>query len=293
MKAGTDLSSARIQAAHYMAIHRFEQARQLYRQLLAEAPTDPELLKAMAWCQYKLKAYPDSVETARQALAYGDADDPGLLALLGHCEMAQGNAAAAERHFLAVLRQAPTDAQTMAYYALLLLKNGQEQKAGRVLQEALRLAPEHEAVLHVRYLFQLAKGRASAQVEALEQYIIHGSDEVHKLVTLARSALYRGRMREAKEYVRQAFLLDPTNSGLLSFLRSLEQDTHPLRYPMVLINRIGGPGVVWLAAVLMMAGSALLGYTQVTLWVSVAYLALVLYTWLVPLILRLYYRRRG
>ncbi|MFZ5814405.1 MAG: tetratricopeptide repeat protein [Bacillota bacterium] len=280
------------EARYYISIRRFPQARRLLLDLLAEEPRSPELLFLLAVCEYSLDHYDEAEQLCRQVRAYGDPDDPRAEALLGRIALQREDYPTAERHLLAALRMDPQDASNMALYAQVLLKAGHEKKARQVLEEALRLDPENEVVLQVRYLFHQAKGQLQGELEALERYMIHGSNEVNKLLTAARTAIFRGRHREARELVREAFLLNPTDQELLSILRHMEVEGHPLMAPLRWVSRVGGPGAVWIGAMLIGFGSRALGWVEFAAAFALLYLLFALYTWVVPPLLRRYYGAR-
>lgn len=285
-------ANALAQARYYLSIRRFPQARRLLEELLAAEPRSPELLFLLAVCEYHLEHYDVAAQLCAQVRAYGDPDDPRAEALLGRIALHQDDYPTAERHLLAALRMDPQDASTMALYAQVLLRAGHEQKARKVLDEALRLDPDDEIVLQVRYLFHQAKGQLQGELEALEGYMIHGSNEVNKLLTAARTAIFRGRHREARERVREAFLLDPTDQRLLQILRQMEVDSHPLLAPLRWMDRVGGPGAVWIGGMVIAFGSRALGWTAFAAGFALCYLLFALYSWVVPPLLRRYYRKR-
>lgn len=285
-------ANALTEARYYISIRRFPQARRILQDLLAQEPQNPELLHLLAVCAYSLDQYEEANHLCQQLRAAADPADPRAEALLGRIALEQEEYPEAELHLLAALRLDPQDGSTMALYAHLLLMAGHEKKARQVLEEALRLDPDDETVLQVRYRFHQAKGQLQGELEALERYMIHGSNEVNKLLTAARTAIFRRRYREARELVREAFLLDPTDQALLTILRQMVTESHPLMAPLRWVDRIGGPGVIWIGAMVIAFGSRALGWTALGGAFVTLYLLYVIYSWVVPPLLRRYYRAR-
>ena len=93
--------------------------------------------------------YARSADEARQGL-HDAPDDPDLLRVLSAAEEQQGHLAEAEEAILAALRESPDSAGLLCQYAELLMRGGQLEKAGHLIDAAAAIDPDAGDVLEAR-----------------------------------------------------------------------------------------------------------------------------------------------
>lgn len=281
---------ARQEIYHYYGIGRYEKVEVLAKKLLASDPSDIESLNILAETLFQLDRYDEAVETCRQALALGLNPAEGN-ELLGRIYLAMEAYAQSEECFLAALSENPEQASTLAAYGYLMLTTGHEDKATKLMEEALRLDSENPEILHYNFHFNLARGDKYLQLENLQQYMVVSSNEVRKLVNLGLFELHRNNYRQAREHLREAYLLDPTNEPILELLKAVEKDDHWLFWPHRLGERIGNPAIIWIGAIAIIVVLRWLGYEGVAGILSVGYFLWAVSTWITPALYKIFVRR--
>jgi tetratricopeptide (TPR) repeat protein len=282
-----DFHAAWREALYYYEIGRHEQARAIFLELLPHAPDDGMLLYYLASCAFQLDETDEADRFVREALRTG-CDGELAHSLLGAICMRKEAYVEAEECLLHALSLNPQNAGVMAQYAFLMLKTGYEEKARRLMREALRLDPENETVLHYHFFFQRAFDEKAGQEQTIRQYMHVAESDVDKLTKLGLAALDRENYREARECFRQAFLLDPTNRDLLRVLEEVDRVSHPIFFPNRLMQKTGGPVVWWLgflALMVLLRRMEWYGMAGVTV---IAYVLFCVYTWMSPVVYKLF-----
>lgn len=277
---------------HYMGMHRYEKAKVLIGQALAEEPEEARYYYLLAVCAYHLDEYEDTELHLQRAMALGF-DPEDVHQLYGHLYLETGQLVKAEQAYLESLRENPNNARVHAAYAFLLKKTGHSQKSDKLMQMAMQLDPNDSEVIRYRHLFGLADGDREEQIHALELYMQVADNEISKEVQLGLNAMYRNRTREAREHFRQAFLLDPSNRNLAEVMNNLDQVQHIVMAPIRAINRIGGPAVFWIAGIGSITATRALGWGQVSAILLIIYISWVVYSWLATPLLKLINKIRG
>lgn len=275
-----------IEAQHYISIGRYEQAEDKLLSLLSEDPNNALLLYYMAWCQFGKEDYSEVVEYCQQALQNGYAAEECNY-LFGKLYMEIKQYKKAEEHYLEALRENPLNADALASYALLMLKTGHNDKASRLIDEALKIEPDNELALRNKYYVRLAHNKREEYYDLLERILIQSDSEVKKHISVGLAELAEKKYKSARENFRQAFLLEPTNLDLLDILKDLDKQTHYIYMPMRLIGKLGGPAVIWIAAMVLITGSFALGLNQLGSIFAISYVSLCVYTWIAPLLYKL------
>lgn len=271
------------EAQHYYAMERYEQALVKFDQLLSIHPNDNDLLYMRANSLFGLNRYDEAVDCCSQALAKGfwAAD---CYYLLGQIFMETNRYVEAEEHFLEALHDSPERADIMAAYGYLMLKTGYDKKAWRLIEKALSIDPSDEAVLQYHFYYHLARNKRDDQVDALKRYLQTADSEVRKLIQIGVMEYSSGNYKVAQENFRQAFLLDPTNEHILSMLKDLGQSASIFYFPQRMIEKIGGPAVLWIGMVISLLVLRGLGFSKTAGILSIVYVVLCAYTWIVPLL---------
>lgn len=271
------------EAQHYYAMERYEKSLDKLDQLLSMHPNDSEILYMTANSLFCLNRYDEATEYCRQALTNGFfAVD--CYYLLGQIFMEINQYVEAEAHFLEALRNSSERADIMAVYGYLMIKTGHDKKARRLLEEALSIDPSDEVVLQYHFYYHLAKNDRNDQVEALKKYLQTSDSEVRKLIQIGIMEYSNDNYKVARENFRQAFLLDPTNEEILSSLKELEQAASIFYFPQRMIDKIGGPAVVWIGMIIFVLSLRALGFPKAAGIVSVIYIVICVYSWMVPFV---------
>lgn len=276
---------------HYIGMKRYQKAMDILMSLLEEKPNDADLLYLRAYCLHKTDCYQEALECCNEALSHGFSIDEGNY-LLGKIYMEMNRYVQAEQCFLEALRLNPQAAKVMAIYGYLMLLTGNEKKAERLFDEALRLEPDNEVVLHYRFHYYLAKGKHSEQVQTLGQFIDSSDNEVSKFVKAGLHDLFQKNYKSSRENFRQAFLLEPTNKSILGILEEVDRKSHFLYFPHRVIERMGGPAMLWVSAVVLIGLLRLLNQEEIAGITALVYISIAVYTWITPGIYKLFFKPR-
>lgn len=277
---------------HYIDIRRFEEAKSKLHYLMQERPNEGELHYLLAFCDYRLNQYACAAESCEEALRLGY-DQVSGKHLLGTIYQEQKRFQEAESLFLEVLNIVPDRPEVLVSYGNLMIRTGHEEKAIELTEEALKLDPENGQVLQLALHIYSMKQDKKMQMELIERVMASSSDEVQKLVQLGLIHYMKKDYGEAREQIRQAFLLDPTNNGVHEILVELDELTHPFFVANRFIDRIGGPAVVWVLAIAIIYGLRLLKLDIPLFIFAVFYIILVIMSWASAPLYKLLIKKRG
>lgn len=271
------------QAIHYISLERFEKALSILNSLLSQSPNDGQLLYFKAYCHFQLDENDQAIELCKEAMDKGfsleDCNE-----LLGSIYMELDDYVQGEQFFLEALRLNPQNVEVLGKYSWIMLTTGHEEKAKKLLDEALALDPENEVALHYSFVYFLSKNKKAEQMDALIKYFEVSDAEVKKYLNLGLMEYFQGNSKEAREQFRQAFLLDPTNDDLLALLDTVSRESHPLFLPQRVVDRVGGPAVLWLGFIGLFFLLKSLKLDILLIFVSLFYAIFCIYTWIAPLI---------
>ncbi|MFJ7979100.1 tetratricopeptide repeat protein [Lysinibacillus xylanilyticus] len=272
---------------HYFGIGKYPQVIELINEELHNNIENSWLWYMLGYSNYAINEFDKAEEQFQEAMRLGY-DEAIIFDILGHLYRETRRWQEAEEAFLEALRINPNDAGTHAGYAVLMKQTGHREKAKLLINKALELDPENSYVLRRNLILEGMNRNKEQQIFALEQYMNSTDSESSKLLTLGKNATLRNNKKEAKEYYRQAFLLNPEDQTLLSILKEMEITTHPLLAPNRFIERLGGPAIIWLAGIGLTFLLLALGFDSLAMLFLQCYVVLTLYTWIsVPLVKRL------
>lgn len=291
MTISSDHANAINEINYFIEINRFETAVSKLNELLSSSPNDGYFLFLMAFCHYRLEKYGDALNYCSESLKNGYYLESSH-ALFGQIYLEVGKYREAEEAFLKVLSINAQNAGIMAAYGYLLILTGFNKKGDLLLQEALRLEPENEYVLIYKSLslFENRKGKAGEQEEVLKSLMINSNSEIRKLIHLGLHNYYEDNYKEAKENLRQAYILDPTDENLLNLLKTVEKDSHLFFRPLRWIDRIGGPAVMWIAFIIISSILIFFDFTTLAIIFIIMYLVYVIYSWSAVLISKFFFK---
>ncbi|BBK76130.1 MULTISPECIES: tetratricopeptide repeat protein [Clostridium] len=271
------------EARHYYKICRYEQAINKLDESMAIKPNDNYTLYKKASCLFYLNKYNEAEEYCREALNYGFSICECNY-LLGLIFMHTNQYIKAEECFLESLRENPHRADIIATYGYLMLDTGNYRKSDKLMKEALRIDSQNETVLHYRFYYYLVKNKSEDQVKILQEYLQVADSEVSKFIKIGMVEFYCGNYKGARENFKQAFLLDPTDENILTILQSAEKGANILFLPQRIIDKLGGPVMIWIAMIITVLVLQELNLSNVVLLVSIFYIGICVYTWIIPYI---------
>ncbi|MEG0260793.1 MAG: tetratricopeptide repeat protein [Lysinibacillus sp.] len=271
---------------HYFNIDRFDRVVELAKEGMGEHLDNEQLWYVLGYSNYMLELYDEAEEQLIEAMRLGY-DKDTILYLLGHIYMETERWDESEESFLEALKWAPDNGEIYAGYAFLMRKIGDKNKAKQYINKALELEPESAQVLRLYFFVEGMNNTREQLILDLEQYMQTDDSELVKLKMLALNAAARNELKEAREYARQAFLLDPGDKEIFKTLREIEIAAHPLLVPNRLVGCLGGPFRFFVGGVSMIF---LLRYwdlhNQSKVW-AICFGIFVLYAWLSEPLIRM------
>jgi tetratricopeptide (TPR) repeat protein len=153
-----------------------ESAHKMLERARRSAPTNPEVLRAVASYYRDTGQY----ETAIRILEDLQSNDASTLAELGYSYALAGNPRAAARNYGAAASRAPREIEIQLNAAQAMLNAGQFDKATTLLDQAAALNPEHYRVYALRGRLDAAQRRnenAIREYEAALQQLPEGVAE--------------------------------------------------------------------------------------------------------------------
>jgi len=271
-------------AEHYLEIDRPDRALELLERADGDWLQESGYWRVRARALVRLDRHADAIRAVEQGLAI-DGNDPNLLALLAACRAETGDLAGAERALLTALRGRPEDPWLLSQYALLAARGRQFDKAAKLLDEAHRLAPEDETVMRRRLVLAYLRGDHSEAARQGKALLEQDPEAEYGHYVLGHIASERGRYREADRRFAAAVSIDPAESSYVESLRDIRFRSHPLLWPIRPLARFG-PAKVWMAAIGVVYGLNLAGFSRASFTVAMVYLGLCVYSWVVPPLLR-------
>ncbi|MDP9022580.1 MAG: tetratricopeptide repeat protein [Actinomycetota bacterium] len=266
-------------AAHWLTIDRPQRALDELARAGDQAGSPLGLLLR----GHALLALRRFAEAERAAsIALRDApDDVELLALLGDARRESGQLVEAEEAYLAALRVRPDDASLLCSYARLLAEAGQPGKAERLVERAAELDPESAEVEATRALVAWVRGRVEVVGEGAQRLLAAQPDgrAGHAFAGLAATAT--ARYRTARRHFDVVAAADPSDADAVDTARQIRIAAHPALTPMRIVDR-WGPGLVWLATVVVGTVLMVAGQIAAAGVVIATYFLFTVYSWTAP-----------
>ncbi len=269
---------------HYFEIGKYAQTIELIHGVLDEHLENSRLWYILGYSHYAMGDYNRAELQLKEALNLGFCEE-SIFHHLGYIYMKKEHWKEAEEAFLEALRANPDSAVNHASYAVLMKKMGHRKKAKQLITKAREMDPENSIVLRNYFILEEINSPKKQRVLALEQYMNSSDSELSKLLHLGIHAAFHNKEKEAQEYFRQAFLLNPEDKELYELLEESELSVHPLLAPNRLIEHVGGTAVIWLMGVVIYFSLLGLGFNTAAVLFIKCYIALALYTWIsLPLV---------
>lgn len=278
-------------ANHYLSIDRPEKS------LATLARADGELLDSALYWELRARALGalDRHEEAGEAAARGlglDGQDTDLMRLRADALAELGRLAEAERVILGALALQPEDVEPLCSYALVAARGDQVEKATRLADRAAALEPDSRRVEATRLVLAHLRGEGRRVREHARTLLADAPDDAgsHYAAGFAESS--HGRAGAAARHFGMAARLDPGDPDYATAARAARYAAHPLLWPLRPFEWLGAAGT-WLVAMGVILALQLSGLTAAAALAALAYVALCLYSWLVPPLLRAWLRRRS
>lgn len=272
---------------------RITQARALLAQALRDAPDDAGLLYEAARADWLDDREASARDTLRRVLAIDPDHLPGRV-LMFELLVSAGELPDAEAMILALLREAPRDADLWARYSRLMLRALHLRKARDLAREALRLEPHSEAALRAQALCDLVTLRRATDSASLQKMLAANPDDVHTLMLVCAALQQAGRPRAALAVAKELLRARPADDRLLGLVKALRWQTHWTLWPLWPLQRFGWAGSIglWLGAVVAFRLLPKVADPQLVSLLSNALLGYVAYSWIWPPLLKRWLDRR-
>lgn len=279
------------EAIYYAEINRYEKSNQALFECLSLRPNDGLALYLIGNNYFYLNNYEEALEFSKKSLEQNYSAEINFK-LMGAIYSEMHDYVKSEKCYLESLRINPKNSKVIASYGVLMLQTHHEKKAARLLEEAMVMDPNDPWVIHCWFLYYSANNKLNEQLITLQNYLLNSSDEKSKIIKIALYNENKKNYKEAFIKLKEAFLLDPTNQELLSYLKILEIEASPFYVPHHFIDKIGGPGVIWVAFMSLLLLFNALKLYKIVVSIGIFYLLLALYTWVSLPLVKIYYKRK-
>ncbi len=278
---------------HLLGVRRTADVRRLVAPGLAAAPDDAELHQFLARAACLDGDTGQARDHLERVLAL-DPDHSGARYLLFEVLIDEAEYSEAETLVIELIREHPADADYLAAYARLMLLTLHLEKARLLTQEALRHEPEHRGALLVEVLIATARGDHDQARLTLEEVLRDEPDAYRTTHTLFYVLLKQKRYREAEKVGQQLLRTNPTNVDLVDALIDIRTQTHWSALPAYPVTRYGWAGVAGMWVIGAMGARVIARFDKAAagIW-ALAYVALCIYSWVYPSILKRRLRARG
>jgi predicted Zn-dependent protease len=278
------MSAAALQAAQrYIEIGRPERALESLGELDGELAGTSHARRLRGYALYALEDHAGAAEAAHEGLE----DEPGsveLLYLLSLAEEQRDRLAEAEAAILAALEQDPDDPQLLCQYASVLMRGGELGKAERVLDAAAASDPDSPQVLHERISLAYLRGDEAEARRRSEELLAIDPESVAGHRMLGVFDLNRGRAAVAAERFAEAVRARPQEERFAADAREARALSSPLWLPMRFFARFG-VAATWVGAMVVIFGLRAAGQGAAAGMAALVWLALCVYSWVMPPIL--------
>lgn len=276
-------------ARHYLGVGQPMKALRLLNEADSETVDLPYFWLLRGQAYFDLEQYFNALQAVEKGLAIEPEHIP-LLYLLCDCQAKRDNLAAAEKAILAALKQAPDDPQLLCRYALLVSRAGQLEKAEKLIAKAAALDPEHPAVDRSRVILAYLKGDDRQTAELSKDMLQKEPEDILGHYLLGSAHAGRGQVVAADRSFGKAVRLNPGQKELARSARATRTYAHWLLLPLRPLYRFGTVPV-WLFAIVTILVLRALGLEQAVIVFSIIYFVFVVYSWVVPPLLKRWLQR--
>jgi tetratricopeptide (TPR) repeat protein len=278
-------------ARHYLTIKRPEQALETLSNLGDSTFDNSDAWSMRGQAFFLLGRYADTVK----AVDAGLKNDPTSIDLLYWRSVALehlNDLAGAETTLLSALRLSPDHPWLLSRYARLVARAGQFAKAEQLLQRAEQLDPEDQFVRQVRVTLAYLQGKDQQVLQSSRQILADDPDDVFAHTMIGAAHIEQGEANKASQALSKAARIDPSNREIVSIARETRQATHPLLWPIIPFQRFGSIKI-WIGVLLLIMLLRTIGMTPLAGMIAIVYLIFVLYSWIVPWLLKRWYQGKS
>ncbi len=265
-------------AERYCDIGQPDRALQALSRLGAETAASAHAMWLRGYALYGLDEFEQAAEVAREGLI-DEPDEISLLYLLSIAELQRDDLPAAERAILAALAIDPSDAAMLAHYADVLMRAGQLDKAGRILERARAADPDSTTVLRARIALAHLR-HDDRQVKALSQELLARDPESVSGQHLVGSLEWlRGDAKSASRRFAEVVRSDPADESAATSARLSRRMSNPLWWPLQFFQRFGA-ATTWVAAVATILALRALGLDTLALIATGIWIVMCVTSWI-------------
>lgn len=269
-------------ARHLIALRRPAEALEKLKESFDAE--DPLFWWVRGLALFALNRLDEALDAAKSGLRV-DPESALLLDLTARCHSARGDLAAAEQAVLAALRVDAEDAEMLALYALIAAKAGQLEKAKKLVAQARRVDPENTSALRVEAAIAVSRGDDREALLRGQEMLALNPEDPHAHLLTGEVLHDRGDVDGAAEHLRTAVVNDPADPIAAEIARENLAWRHPLMWPLRPVQKFG-PAKVWIAGIVLLLTVRATKNTTLMLTVGLVWLAYVLYSWVVPPLVR-------
>ena len=277
-------------AQHYLDIGQADKALEALKQADSETLDGADYWHLRARAFYESERYKEALEAAQKGLSINP-EYTLLYYRLCRIQTRLSQLAAAERAILKALELSSEDPLFLARYGIVLAEGRQFKKADAVIAEAERVSAEDPYIGHARGMLEFYRGRHKNVIERSKARLAEDPEDLSARMLLSAGLGEARRYGEAGKHARAVLSDMPQNEAVAQYARDLRFNNHLLLKPLWLFQRFGALQV-WLGAIALMIGIGMLGFEAAAGTLALVYGFLVIYSWVVPPLLRLYLKRR-
>ena len=277
-------------ALHYLEMGRPEQTLSALERVEETQLEEPFYWYLRGQALFDQEQYQEANRATRKGLALAP-EEISLLYLLCNIESNQKDLGAAETAILKALRQEPDNPQLLCRYAMLAAQGSQLDKADRLLAEARRRDPQYPAVARTEMALAHLRGADKEVVRLGQESLTVDPEDPYDHFMIGIGLAAQGRATGAERFLSGAARLDPANNDFAELALEARLATHWLMIPLWPIVRFGNVPV-WMAAIVILLTLSQFAPKQLLTFFSLFYLVFVVYSWVVPPLLRRWMIRR-
>ncbi|WP_160679316.1 tetratricopeptide repeat protein [Clostridium sp. C8-1-8] len=240
----TDDTKLKNQVDIYISMGKYNQAIDVLKEMLSNNPNNCRYLYLIGFCHHMIDKDEAALMYCYESLKNGSTGDCHYLLGMIYKKLSKLNKA--KEHYLECLRINPLEASALSSLALIMLEVGNKKEALKYLKKAEEIDPLDIDVLCDILEFHTTKKNKKYQKEALQKFLENSQNEFDKLVALGVYNLSNNRFLKARDFFRQAYVLNPTNKTLLGFLEKTSRPSQWLLIPLIPLAKTKRPGIVLL-----------------------------------------------
>ena len=263
-------------AQHYYNIKKYDQALSAINEVLAEQPNDGYALYVRARCLNDSNQFQEALESCQESFRFGyDLEEINCLFATIYLNLLDFYKS--EQHVLETLRLNPQNVSAIALYSLVMFKAGYLEKSDALMAKAMELDPLNNEVIIIRQQIK----RDFSEINTFD---------VDGLIDLGNYHLEKKQYKKAREYYRQAFVMQPNNDSLLEVLSALDEMLSPMHFPLRVFWYIH-PGAIWIGFIVIIVLLNRLGYNTVAFSIAIPYIIFVIYSWIASPLYKYFHRK--